>query len=168
MIDGNKKIEQMSIADLLKLVKSGKLTSMQVDYVNSILNQKRNDAYAEFFSLDTDDERRDYVLKNSMGLGKIMSQSFEMFLSKDFQDWKKSVDKMRFDELVSEKARLEREVKSGNASQSMLDYVKEAIAWVSSSGAVDKDKAGSSTGLKGDFSNLERHTDMYQGTERLG
>lgn len=168
MIDGNKKIEKMSIAELLKL-SAMELTSMQRDYVNTILNQKRNDVYAEFVSLKTDSERIAYLLENSQNLGRIMTQSLAMFLPKEIKDWKKKVDAMHYNDLVAEKNRLKEAVKRGDAHPSMLGYVEEAVAWLSSSGAVDKDKATyNERGLKGDFSNLERHTDMYQGDERLG
>lgn len=167
MIDGNKKIENMSIRDLLRLIASGKLNVLQMDYVNDILNQKRNGAYEDFFSLETDEERESWLLKNAAELGEVMTKSFEVLLSKEFQDWKKSVDKMNFQELEAERERLKKEVQSGKALGNMLNYVEQAIAYLSSSGAEDRDRADERRGLYGDFSNLKHHADMYQGAEHL-
>lgn len=167
MMDGNKKIENMSIRDLLRLIASGKLNVLQMDYVNDILNQKRNVAYENFFSLETDKERESWLLENAKELGEIMTKSFEMFLSKEFQDWKKGVDKMNFQELRSESERLKKEIQLGKASENMLNYVEQAIAYLSSSGAIDRNSTDERTGLNGDFSNLKHHTDMYQDWEHL-
>ena len=99
MIDGNKKVEGLSIPQLDKLLKK-ELTLAQRDYVNEVLRQKKDDMLIKLHRANRE-ELNSLILSGQLDQD-LVKEAEDYLQSMDVAEWEAKIDKLSYDELQAE------------------------------------------------------------------